>query len=192
MKKDENRENIFNIPNFITLFRVVVSIVLFYLIFTGFRVFYIILVFTIGMISDALDGQIARRLNLTTEFGRRFDVIADRILMMTAVFAVLVKFNFQRALTFLQTTQIFLIISREITVFPFLLMIFVFCGKKIPIPKVRFIGKTTTVMQAIAFPLVLLDIEYNIYPFSFYFSLATALIGFVSAIYYIKDTKPLI
>ncbi len=189
---EEPKENIFNIPNFITFSRIIITFVVIYFIFADFNIFYIITAFAAGMITDALDGQIARRLNLTTEFGKKFDMTADRILLISAVTAVLVKFGLAEAATRLQVSQIFLIISREILVFPFLVMVFIFYGKKIPIPKVRLTGKAVTVMQAFAFPLILLDIFYTTYGISLYFAISTAVLGAVSAFYYIKDTKQII
>jgi len=191
MDKKIPKENIFNVPNFITFSRIIISFVVLYFIFGGFNIFYIILAFVIGMLTDAADGQIARRFKLTTEFGRKFDMVADRFLLLTTVLAILIKFGVQEMITRGQVSQIFLIISREIINLPFLVMIFMFFGKKIPIPQVRFIGKTTTVMQAIALPLILLDITYGTYNISLYFAVATGIIGAISALYYIRDTKNL-
>lgn len=186
------KENIFNLPNFITFSRIFFSFIVLYFIFAGFNVVYIILAFVVAMATDAFDGQIARKLKLTTEFGRKFDMVADRILVLSAVLAVLAKFGPQEIVSKIQITQIFLIISREIIAAPFLVMIFIFFGKKIPIPQVRLVGKTTTVMQAIVLPLILLDVAYGTFGISLYFSIATSLIGTISAVYYIKDTKKII
>ncbi len=189
---EETKENIFNIPNFITFSRIIISFIVLYFIFAGFNVFYIIIAFLIGMATDALDGQIARRFNLKTDFGRKFDMVADRILLVSAVLAVLIKFGLADSVTKLQVSQIFLITSREIIVFPFLIMVFIFYGKKTPIPQVRFVGKAVTVMQALAFPLILLDIFYNTFGISLYFAIAASLLGIISALYYIRDTKNII
>ncbi len=189
---EESKENIFNIPNFITFSRIIITFVVVYLIFADFNVFFIITAFIVGMLTDSLDGQIARKFDLKTEFGRKFDMVADRFLFVLAVLAVLIKFGMAESVTRLHISQIFLISSREIAVFPFLVMIFLLYGKKIPIPGVRLAGKAVTVMQAFAFPLILLDIFYNTYGISLYFAVATSVLGLVSAFYYIKDTKNII
>lgn len=192
MDEKISKENIFNIPNSITFSRIIISFVVIYFIFADFKVSYIITAFVLGMITDLADGQIARRFKMTTDFGRKFDMVADRFLFLTAVLAILFKFGLQEQVTKVQISQIFMISAREIVVFPFLVMVFLFYGKKTPIPEVRMIGKSVTVMQAVSFPLILLDVVYGTYGISFYFASATALLALVSAFYYIRDTKKII
>ena len=54
-------------------------------------------------------------------------------------------------------------------------------------PQVRYIGKVTTFMQSIAFPLIILSIFYPFFSFSWYLAVVTGCIGFVAGIYYIYD-----
>ena len=148
----------------------------------------IVVAFVLGMITDFLDGQIARRFNSVTEFGRKFDIIADRILMIATVLAIIIKFGSDGILNGWYIFQIIIILSREIISLPSIVMNIL--SKKIIIPNVRFIGKLTTFMQAIAFPLVLLNVFY--YPrinFSIYSSIVTSLIGIISGWAYIKDLR---
>ena len=92
-------------------------------------------------------------------------------------------------LTRIQLLQIFLILSREIMAFPFVLMALIF--RKGIITKVRFSGKLTTVMQGITFPLIILSIFYKIFGFSLYFAIVTSITGLASAFYYIYDLRNL-
>ena len=55
-----------------------------------------------------------------------------------------------------------------------------FSGKLVP--KVKKIGKLMTFMQAITFPMILLQLNFSIY-----FAIVTGLIGLFSGIEYIKD-----
>ena len=181
-------ENIYNIPNFLTLLRVIITFFVVYFIFNNYDIIYIVVAFVLGMITDFLDGQIARRFNSVTEFGRKFDIIADRILMIATVLAIIIKFGSDGILNGWYIFQIIIILSREIISLPSIVMNIL--SKKIIIPNVRFIGKLTTFMQAIAFPLVLLNVFY--YPrinFSIYSSIVTSLIGIISGWTYIKDLR---
>ncbi|MDD4027673.1 MAG: CDP-diacylglycerol--glycerol-3-phosphate 3-phosphatidyltransferase [Bacilli bacterium] len=90
-----------NLPNKITMFRLFLSIVLviillfpFYAINVNFKTFvvndliiidtkYIIagIIFIVASLTDFLDGHIARKNNLVTDFGKFTDAIADKILV---------------------------------------------------------------------------------------------------------------
>jgi len=186
-----NKENIWNIPNTLTFFRIIIAIITIFLIFAGFNIFYIIGAFTIGMLTDFFDGQIARRFKLTTEFGRKFDMIADRFLMVGVAFATIIKLSLLNNSAVFQIIQILLILSREIITSPVIITTIIL-NRKIFIPKVRGIAKFTTFMQAITFPIILLSIPYEFFNFSLYLVLTTTLIGAASAFYYINDIKILI
>jgi len=190
MKDTSKKENIFNIPNALTFSRLIITFIAVFFIFADFPIVFAVVAFVAGMITDCLDGQIARRFNLKTEFGRQFDMVADRFLMIGVAFASIVKLSATGLLTNSQLLQVFLILSREIIASPIVFVAIVF-GKGVSVPKVRFIGKLTTVMQAIAFPLVILSIFYEAFSFSLYFAIATGVIGAVSAFYYTQDSKVL-
>ena len=189
MEEVKNREKILNIPNLITAFRVVLTFFIVFFIFAEVNVKLIISLFIFATLTDALDGFAARRLNLKTEFGRNFDVIADRILIISTVLAILIKFS---QLELFETThhiQITIVLLREMLTIPVAVAAVIF---RTGIPQVRIIGKLTTVMQAITFPLILLSVFYEFFYFSIYFSVATAIIGTFSASRYLRDICDLI
>jgi len=74
----------FILPNHITWIRVFISILLFVLLFWfGVKDKVLILsLFAIGVLTDFIDGPIARCFNQTTEFGAMLDSTADKILIM--------------------------------------------------------------------------------------------------------------
>lgn len=183
-KKMLDKENIWNIPNSLTLLRIFCTFACVYLIFGNFPIISVAIIFTIGMITDFLDGQIARRYNMTTEFGRKFDMIADRFLMIFVVFAIIIKLSISGYLERGHMLQLFVILSREVFAFPFALILLI-SGKRIP--DARFIGKLTTFMQGVAFPIVLLSIFYPFFSFSGYFAFVTCIIGTISAFYFMND-----
>jgi len=178
------QENIKNIPNFLTLLRVALSVLLVYIIFSGVGIIYIIIVFVSAMLTDCFDGYIARRFNMKTEFGRNFDIIADRILMGGAALAIVIKFALDGILNSFHLMQFCLIMSREIICLPLTFFGMVF---KKPIPQVRFIGKLTTFLQAFSFPLIILSVFYEFFSFSIYLAAANAVVGVFAAFYYAAD-----
>lgn len=182
--KKRDDEKVWNIPNSLTLLRVVITFVVMYMIFADFSVILIVILFSIGMITDFLDGQIARRFKQTTEFGRKFDMIADRFLFIGTLIAIIVDFSIQGILGKYYMLQIFMLMAREVLSLPMALIVLT-AGKGIP--KARNIGKLTTVLQGVAFPAVLLGIYYPVFGFSIYLAGLTAVVGAISAVYYIHD-----
>ena len=186
MKKrgQKKQENIWNIPNSLTFLRVIITFATLYLIFAQYNLTLIAILFAIGMITDFLDGQIARRFNMETEFGRQFDIIADRFLMLGVTGALIIDFAVQGSLSRGHLLQIFFTLSREIIAFPIALLTIVY---KQAIPHVRFIGKFTTFMQGVTLPAILLSIEFPFFAFSQYLAIATGIVGAASAGYYVND-----
>ena len=77
-----------NLPNKITIFRVcmIPVFLLFYLVETIPHHNVIALaVFIVACVSDAVDGHLARKNNLVTNFGKFMDPLADKLLVCTAL-----------------------------------------------------------------------------------------------------------
>lgn len=72
------------IPNHITYVRVVISVILFVLLFflDVENKLLVISLFCIGVLTDLFDGSVARGLNKVTEFGAMLDSTADRLLII--------------------------------------------------------------------------------------------------------------
>lgn len=76
-----------NLPNKLTLLRIImipVFVVLLYLDFL-FNNLVALAVFILASITDTLDGYIARKYNLITDFGKFMDPIADKLLVTAAM-----------------------------------------------------------------------------------------------------------
>lgn len=183
------KENIWNIPNFLTLLRILSAFVAIYFIFAGFPIIDIAVVFVLGMLTDFLDGQIARRFNMKTEFGRQFDMVADRVLIVGVALGIVVRFEMIGILNQTHFFQILFMLSREIITTP---VVLIAMGMGISFPEVRFIGKLTTFMQSVTFPMIILSVFYSFFNFSWYFAVFTGFLGLIAAIYYIVDIKNLI
>jgi len=178
------KENIWNIPNFITLWRVIFTFLTIYFVLASFDIKYVVGGFIAAMITDTLDGQAARRFKMTTEFGRKFDVLTDRLLMLGVAIPVLIKFTLDGVFIKYHLLQIILILSREIIALPFVIYGLL---KKKAFPPTRFLGKLTTVLQAFAFPAIILSAYYSFFNFSIYLAIITCLSGLGSSYYYIGD-----
>lgn len=79
-----------NLANKLTLLRVIlIPIFVFFLLwqFTSWNILIALLIFTIASITDALDGNYARKHNLVTDFGKFLDPLADKALVMAALLA---------------------------------------------------------------------------------------------------------
>jgi cardiolipin synthase len=88
-----NTEVIFNLPNSLTALRLILAPIFMVLLLNNKYVAAFIVVL-IASITDFLDGQIARRFNMQTKFGRILDPIADKVLVFFAIIALLIKFHF--------------------------------------------------------------------------------------------------
>ena len=80
-----------NLPNKITIFRFICVPVLLATALIEFRYHWAVtfVVFVIGCISDKLDGVIARKKNLITDFGKLFDPLADKAFMLAALLVLI-------------------------------------------------------------------------------------------------------
>lgn len=140
-----------NLPNRLTVFRIIlipVFIMLFFLDFEGHAVA-ATGVYFVACCTDFLDGYIARKHSLVTNFGKFIDPIADKMLIACSLIAVCTTEPVvEYANAFLITTAVctMLILSRE-------LMISVFrtiaADKKIVLAA-DMLGKIKTVVQMMA------------------------------------------
>ena len=82
-----------NVPNILTMARIFCTpiIVLMFLlpISNGVGVYVALGIYVLGCLTDLLDGKIARKYNLITDFGKFMDQIADKFITTTAMILVL-------------------------------------------------------------------------------------------------------
>lgn len=76
-----------SIPNLITLGRIILVPVVFWLLVSG-RVQAAFVLFVIAGISDAVDGYLAKRFNWQTELGAYLDPLADKMLVVSIFIAL--------------------------------------------------------------------------------------------------------
>lgn len=96
MKKEDFRPaKIFTIPNFLSLFRLILAVVFWY-VYTHARsyneVLIAVFVLVISGLTDILDGQIARRFDSVSELGKILDPIADKVTQLMILISLLERF----------------------------------------------------------------------------------------------------
>ena len=81
-----------NLPNKLTVVRMVLTpvfLVVFMAPFIPYHCFLGLAVYAVGCITDFLDGNIARKYNLITTFGKLADPVADKMLTTAALLALM-------------------------------------------------------------------------------------------------------
>lgn len=152
---------VMNLPNKLTISRIVmipVFVLFFYLNFTA-HFFVAFAVFVIASLTDLLDGMIARKYNMVTNFGKFLDPIADKILVLSALVIFLTVPDYLVMLTgntglILMGCGVAIIIAREIIVSG-LRMIASSSGKVIA---ADMFGKFKTVFQDAAIIIMLIGL----------------------------------
>lgn len=80
-----------NLPNKLTIFRVIlIPFFVFFMLapfFEGYGNYIALAIFCVASLTDLLDGKIARKRNLVTNFGKFMDPIADKLLVSSAFIA---------------------------------------------------------------------------------------------------------
>lgn len=172
-----------NLPNKITISRIALIfamiIAMFVLAFipdfcvksignSGINLVYLIFtcVFIIAALTDMLDGKIARKFNLVTDFGKFLDPIADKLLNDAMMIFLLVPQSYaleQRHDSLMLTVLLIcvvLMIARDLVVDALRLI----AVKKNIVIAANIFGKAKTVLQMIAIPMLLL----NDWPFKYF------------------------
>ena len=140
-----------NIPNQLTVARFVLTVVFLAVLFSGIPYHYSLslILFGIATLTDYLDGKIARRDNLITDFGKLMDPLADKILTGSAFIAFV-------GLDLMSAWMVIIIVARELAITGLRLLA---ASKNIVLAAERF-GKHKTISQITAILSVLLMISY--------------------------------
>jgi CDP-diacylglycerol--glycerol-3-phosphate 3-phosphatidyltransferase len=108
-----------NLPNKLTLFRVIlIPFFVFFLLapyFEGYGNYIALAIFIVASLTDMLDGKIARKYNLITDFGKFMDPLADKLLVCSALIGLV-------ELELLPAWIVIIIIAREFIISGFRLI----------------------------------------------------------------------
>ena len=141
-----------NLPNKLTLLRICLIPVFVILMLSQVSNFFLIscIIFIIASITDFLDGKIARKYNLVTEFGTFMDPLADKLLVLSALICM-IEYDLVAG------WMVIIIVARELTV-SILRAIAADNGKVIAASGG---GKIKTTSQMIAIILLLIGANYS-------------------------------
>ncbi len=146
-----------NLPNKLTLFRIIMTPVFMASLIadtclsdTQTRIIAATL-FALIAITDTLDGNIARKFSLITDFGKFMDPLADKFLVFGAMLAILVRFDYLRPV-FVWAAAI--VMFRELAVTSLRL---VAAGKDGAVIAAGILGKIKTVSQMVCILTVMLE-----------------------------------
>lgn len=100
-----------NLPNKLTLFRILLIPVFIVVMLLNIPNKFLIAcgIFIIASITDAMDGHIARKYDLVTDFGKFMDPLADKLLVISALTCMIEA-------GLVQSWMVIIIVSRELTV----------------------------------------------------------------------------
>ena len=109
------------------------------------------IVFALTAFTDMLDGKIARKHNLVTDFGKFMDPLADKVMVICSLLAIMVRLDYLADVLVWVTA---IVVFRELAVTSLRL---VAAGKAGKVIAAAFLGKLKTVTQIVCIVAMLLE-----------------------------------
>ncbi len=152
-----------NLANWISIFRIIlipffIGAIAYYRPEKDFLRYVALTIFLVAVISDGVDGYIARTKKLKTRLGSFIDPIADKLLLSSSFITLALAHNLPQAIKLPIWVPI-LVISRDIILVLGCLLIHVITGDLKMNPS--FLGKLTTFFQMITIICVLLQFPFS-------------------------------
>ena len=141
-----------NLPNKLTISRFILTVAFLVVMFSKVRYHLTIalVLFIAGGISDFLDGEIARRRKLITNFGILMDPLADKIMVCSAFIAFV-------GLNWMPAWMVVIIVARELAITGLRLL----AASKNVVLAAEGYGKHKTISQIVAIISILVSASYN-------------------------------
>ncbi|MCR5357648.1 MAG: CDP-diacylglycerol--glycerol-3-phosphate 3-phosphatidyltransferase [Lachnospiraceae bacterium] len=145
-----------NLPNKLTVLRVLM--IPFFVFFMlkdvpeGYGKWIALAIFVAASLTDMLDGKIARKYNLVTNFGKFMDPLADKLLVCSALICLVANGK-------LAAWMVIIIISREFIISGFRLI----ASDNGVVIAASYLGKFKTVFQMAMIIMLIADIKNDIY-----------------------------
>lgn len=145
-----------NLPNKLTLFRVIlIPFFVFFLLapfFDGYGNYIAAAIFIVASITDFLDGHIARKYDLVTNFGKFMDPLADKLLVCSALICLI-------ELRLIAAWIVIIIIAREFIISGFRLV----ASDNGVVIAASYWGKFKTTFQILMVIVLILDISHPVF-----------------------------
>ena len=88
------QNKILTIPNILSFFRLVLIPVIVWLYVGKQDYLWTLLILTLSGVTDIVDGIIARKFNMVSNFGKAFDPVADKLTQMAMLFCLVSRFKY--------------------------------------------------------------------------------------------------
>ena len=140
-----------NLPNKLTILRVI--LIPFFVVFMLFDItgaadkWIALVIFCVASLTDMLDGKIARKYNLVTNFGKFMDPLADKLLVCTALICL-------TSMNRLNVIVVLVIIAREFIISGFRLV----ASDNVIVIAASYWGKFKTVSQMALIIVLIMDL----------------------------------
>ena len=169
-----------NLPNKLTILRTLMIPVFLFFLLTDYAGDYskwiAVVVFILASLTDFLDGHIARKYNLVTNFGKFMDPLADKLLVCSAMIALVGMHR-------LSSIVAIIIIAREFIISGFRLI----ASDNGIVIAASYWGKVKTVVQMIMSILLIIHFEHPVFriinPIFIYAAVLLTIISLVDYIY---------
>ena len=160
MSESNKQSSVWNVPNILTMARVVLIVPFAVLLLGGQKGWFgtnllipdilADIIFIIASLTDMLDGKLARKMGLVTNFGKFMDPLADKLLVCTALIAL-------QAMNRIPAWVVMIIIAREFIISGFRLV----ASDNGVVIAASYWGKFKTTFQMIMVILMIANIEIS-------------------------------
>ncbi len=172
-----------NLPNKLTVLRIVLVPVFVFVIlsncFGEYSKWAALAIFIIASLTDLLDGKIARKYGLITNFGKFMDPLADKMLVCSALICMV-------ALQKIYSWMVIVIVARDFVISGFRLV----AAEQGKVIAANYWGKFKTASQMVMICLLIADIEWGFFPIlTEAFKWIALILTVISLIVYLADNK---
>jgi CDP-diacylglycerol--glycerol-3-phosphate 3-phosphatidyltransferase len=146
-----------NLPNKLTVLRLILVpfiLVVMLLPYTWYNNILAALIFGVASFTDMLDGKIARKHGLVTDFGKFLDPLADKFMVIAAIFGIVCRYRTGNIMFWLFMAMLMITVFRELAVASIRLITAKKSGVVVAADK---LGKIKTVVQIVCIELALLE-----------------------------------